>query len=172
MSVVLPPAVEMLHTILSDEAEAYRQLVQLARREHTALQHENLPELVTATRDKEVLMAKLGQWEQKREQLVAHLAKELKLPYGATLSDLIVRLDDTIAHKLSALRQEFVNLMEQLLTLNHSNRLLLQAGLTRVEATFDFLASIAIPADGSYTATGGSHVQSQAAAGNVLNWEI
>ncbi len=162
-------SVEELQRLLTDEADGYRQLVELTRREHAALQQENLAELAATVQGKQSLLPQLKQWESIREQLVARLSGEFNLPTTATLSDLIERLDGAIARNLAALRQEFVVMMEQLLRLNQTNHLMLQAGLVRVDATFDYLASLAAPPDGYYTARGIGHTP--ATTGNVLNWE-
>jgi flagellar biosynthesis/type III secretory pathway chaperone len=162
---------EELHKVLSNEAETYRQLVDLTQREREALQKESLVDLTEVTHNKEVLMGNLVKLEQLRGQVVTALAKDLNLPAGASLLDLINHLDETIAQKLSTLRQEFINLVEQLLTLNHGNQLLLQSGLAHIEATFDYLASVVTPADGNYTARGGTQPQQQTTTGNMLNWQ-
>ncbi|MCG3210096.1 MAG: hypothetical protein FOGNACKC_03725 [Anaerolineae bacterium] len=161
--------IEELQSILTHEAGGYRQLVALAQREHEALRQENLVQLSAAVQDKESLLPQLKKWEAAREQLVTRLAGEFHLPASATLSDLIDRLDEAMARKLSALRQEFVTLLEQLLRLNQTNQMMLQAGLVRVDATFGYLASLAAPSNGHYTPRGAS--QSQSSAGQMLNWE-
>ncbi|MEW5960292.1 MAG: flagellar export chaperone FlgN, partial [Chloroflexota bacterium] len=144
--------VEELYKVLSNEADTYRQLVAATQRERLSLQEENLIELSMAAREKEVLMKGLVTWEKTRQHIVATLSEELKLPIGASLLDIILQLDDALAQKLSSLRQEFIKLVEQLLTLNHGNRLLLQTGLARIDATFEYLASLATPTDGNYSA--------------------
>lgn len=163
--------VEQLQTTLSHEAAGYHQLVELARREYAALKTNNLSDLAATVQNKEALLGKLQQWEKSREQLVTRLVQDFKLPATATLSDLIERFDDAIATRLSALRDEFVDLMEELLMLNHTNHRIIQAGLVRVEATFDYLASQALPADGQYSHQGSAPRPSEAATGHILNWK-
>lgn len=167
-----PSPVEQLQSVLASEADGYRQLVAFTRQEQVALKQANLTDLATVVQSKEKLVASLQSWEKNREQLVARLAHELGLPPAATLTDLIGKLDQTIAPKLIALRNEFVLLMEQLLQLNQTNRMMLQAGLVRVDATFDYLASLAAPPPGHYSASGHSRTTSALAGGKVLNWEV
>lgn len=163
--------VDALHKALLAEAEAYKKLIALVEREKPALQRENLAGLAELIRDKEALMEEIVQRERAREQLVARLAKALALPETISLSDLITHFDELTAQKLSALRQGFIDLVEQLLILNHGNRLLMQSGLDRVEATFDYLAAVVAPPDGNYTARGANRPQKQLTAGQMLNWQ-
>jgi len=102
---------------------------------------------------------------------MVHLAKEFNLPSDISLLDLITHLDDAVAKKLSDIRNEFIQLVEQLLTMNHGNQLMLQSGLVRVESTFDYLSTLATPCDGSYTANGSSHTH-QNVGGNMLNRQV
>jgi len=160
-----------LYDVLCNEADIYRQLVAATEQERLALQKQNMIELATVTRDKEMMLQGLAKWEQTRQRLVAAVGDTLGLPAGASLLDLILHLvDDPLVQKLSSLRQEFISLVEQLLGLNYGNQLLLQTGLARIDATFDYLASAMVSADGSYSAKGNS--QAQLAIGNVLNWQI
>jgi len=163
---------EQLYHLLSKEVDGYRELVNLTQREHTALKEQNLSELTTVVQGKERILLRLKQWEQAHEGLTSQLVEEFQLPLTATLSDLIACLDSAIAPKLMELREEFVSLVEQLIKLNHGNQLMLQAGLVRVEATFNYLASLATPTNGNYTAGGPKTLPSQATTGNVLNWEV
>jgi flagellar biosynthesis/type III secretory pathway chaperone len=170
MALVHLPSAEDLYHALDGEVEACRELVALTQRERLALQADNLDDLAAATQHKEALARSLARWEQVRERIVRRLLEELRLPAGASLSEIIAQTDGAIAHKLVTLRQELAGLMEQLLTLNHGNRLLIQAELARVEATFEYLARVAAPPDGHYTANGNR--RSPAAAGQALNWQV
>jgi flagellar biosynthesis/type III secretory pathway chaperone len=163
---------EQLHHLLSKEVDGYRELVTLTQREHTALKEQNLSELTTVVQGKERILLRLKQWDQAREGLMTQLTAEFQLPLTATFSDLMACLDSAIASNLIELRDEFAGLVEQLIKLNHGNQLMLQAGLVRVEATFNYLASLATPTNGNYTAGGPKTLPSQATTGNVLNWEV
>lgn len=175
MSLVHVPTIEELHNVLVSEAEVYRQLVALTQRERVALQEKCLASLSTALRAKEVLLEDVGRWQRTRELIVERLAQEWHLPAGTSLSDLVARFDDTRpqVRRIIALRQEFIELVEQLLELNHGNRLLIHAELARLEATFDFLVQATVPDDEPYTAPDSSPVRRPpAAGGNVLNWQV
>ena len=127
---------QQLHQVLISEAAAYRQLIKLTEQERAALQAHRLSDLATTVKAKEVLTTQVAEWEEQRTRLTHTLAESLQLPETATLAELIARLDGAMASKLGVLREEFVGLMEQLLALTHGNRLLLEAGMSRVEATF------------------------------------
>lgn len=162
--------IEELQNILVAEADAYRQLITLTETERIALQTENLDSLTAVTEEKQKLLEQVSAWEQVRTKVVSHLAQEFDLAPDISLLDLITHLDEAMAQKLSAIRAEFIQLVEQLLTLNHGNQLMLQTGLVRVESTFDYLSVLAAPRNNSYTATGSSATASQG-GGNMLNWQ-
>ncbi len=160
-----------LRSVLADEAEGYRKLVDLAQREQLALKNENIADLAATIKEKEYLLLDLQKLESAREQIVSQQAQELNLPGNVTLSDLIKQFDDATAQQLSKMQKEFAGLVKQLFKLNYSNRTMLQAGLVRVDATFDYLTSLAVP-EGYYTANGTNQVHPNMVAGHVFNWEV
>jgi flagellar biosynthesis/type III secretory pathway chaperone len=190
MSFLDIPTLEDLHNVLCAEAEAYRRLVDLTQRERSALQAGKLTEVEATTREKEAIVESLAQQEEKRELIVAHLAKELRLPTSASLLELVSALtkrlpsfssassdlrgapgrEHSILQELKSLHQEFVSLVEQLLMLNQGNRSVIRAELARVNATFDYLARTFTSPNEQYTSNGKDH--SQPTAGGVLNWQI
>jgi hypothetical protein len=170
--------VEELYNILKLEAESYRQLIILSQHEQVVLQEENLTGLLTTVREKEVLREQLVQWEQAREEIAGNLVDELRLPATVSLSELIGHLDTRVSlpqrgiiEKLSGLREELINMFEQLIAINYGNQLLIHSGLARVHATFDYLTSLVASSNGNYT-HGGQNQKGQAVSGNVLNWQI
>jgi len=164
------PAVEDLHTALAGETETYRELVGLTRRERVALQDKNLTSLAEIVRQKEAVLADLMRGEHTRTQILARLSEEINVPASASLSDIIAVLEGPEAQNLLSLRQELTDLVEQLLSLNHGNHLLLQSELDQVDATFNYLMSSTFTTDGAYTARGDA--RPQATPGTVLNWRI
>jgi flagellar biosynthesis/type III secretory pathway chaperone len=164
--------IEELQNILVAESEAYQQLITLTQAERSALQKEDLDNLTSVTQEKQELLEKVSAWEQVRATIMAHLANEFGLPPDVSLLDLITHMDESVADTLSDIRNEFIQLVEQLLTLNHGNQLMLQTGLVRIESTFDYLSTIAAPRNSSYSANGNSATPTrQQASGNMLNWQ-
>lgn len=171
--------VQKLQQVLTVEAGLIHQLVALTEQERTALQAEGLAELTVVTREKEAALHQLTERETVRGQIVAGLVERLNLAPNVSLSELLFHLEqipgfpDDLKARLTALYQEVVSAMEQLLILNHGNRPILETGLARVNATFDYLAAIIVPHEaGAYTASGQTPAKSKAAAGNMLNWQI
>jgi len=159
----------LYHTLIS-EVEDYRHLITLTESEQAALQKGNLTDLMATVQGKENLLSRLAQWEQARQRITATLAERLQLP-AASLSDLLSHCDQAIGQKLSALRQEFVGLVEQLRSLNQSNQLLLQTELVRVNATLNYVLG-PVASDSPYSVRGASRNTRLPVAGNVLNWRI
>ena len=159
-----------LGQVLSNEAAEYRQLVVLVAREQAALKSNDLDELNDAVRQKQALIPGINRWTSRREQLTAALAARFNLPTNATLTDILAHFEGAIAQKIIQLREEFIELMEQLITLNHANKMILQTELVRVNSTYDYIAAmLAEPKDG-YAASGTT--QSGQNRGNILNWEV
>jgi len=166
------PVLETLYATLVAEAEDYRQLVAVTEREREALLGNNVTDLNTAIKAKQSLMSHLTRWAEKREQMTLAIAQELNLPANASLTDIIVHLGETIAQKLIAVREEFIDLMEQLITLNYANKLILQSELVRVDSTFDYIAAMAAEPNSNYSAPGANSFAANNASGNILNWQI
>lgn len=172
MPLLPTPIIDTLHHTLTNEVEDYRQLLSLTQREQVALQRGSLTDLIATTEAKTSLLQRLADWEKTRQQIVIKLAEKLKLPLIPSLSDLIAFCDETAAEKLAALRQEFINLTEQVYLLNQGNQLLLQTELVRVNATVNYLLS-GTSAGVGYTTNGiSAHLTPPSSAGNVFNWQV
>ncbi|NJN92588.1 MAG: flagellar protein FlgN [Anaerolineales bacterium] len=172
MTLLTTPIVDTLHHNLVNEVEDYRQLLSLTQCEQIALQSGNLTDLTATTEAKISLLQRLADWEKKRQQIMAKLAEKLKLPAPPSLSELIAFCDETVAEKLATLRQEFINLTEQVYLLNQGNQLLLQTELVRVNATVNYLLS-GTSAGVGYTTNGiSAHLTPPSSAGNVFNWQV
>lgn len=163
-------AAEELLNGLAGESETYRQLMLLTQSERGALQEHNLTRLAEIVRQKEAILANLMQGEKTRQELVTRLTQEIGLPDNASLSDIIAGLDGPLAQQLAQVRQELTDLVEQLLSLNHGNHLLIKSELEQVEATFNYLVSAVSNNEGHYSANGEG--PRQATPGTVLNWEV
>ncbi len=164
--------VERLHDTLEAEAAEYRRLVLLTENERDAILQNDIDTLNATVEAKETLTVHLARWAQKREYLTACFVREFGLPETSTLTDLLAHFEETLAQKLTALREEFINLVERLITLNHGNQLLLRSELVRVESTFDYIARTVIKPDGHYTARGAATMQPQRKTDSIFNWQI
>ena len=170
-------SIEELYSVLSEQLQAYHQLIELAHQERVALENEDISRLTETIHTKERVAESIAHWDDTRAKITASLAVQLELPHTASLSDIIAQLDNTslslrqeVKQGLNDIRQEFANLLEQLLFLYNGNRKLLEAGLARVNTTFDYISSATSSSDGQYTSKGRNLVAVQC-AGNVLNWK-
>jgi len=162
--------IQQLEDTLVHEAAEYRQLVALTAREQAALKASDLAELNDTIREKQSLLPKISHWTTRRERLTAALAARFNLPTDATLTDLLAHVEGAIAEKMIALREEFIELMEQLIVLNHTNKMILQTELARVDSTYDFITAMFSEPNDNYAPPGAS--QSGNNRGYILNWEI
>ncbi len=162
--------IEALETVLASEAAEYRRMVALTANEQTALKRGDMVTLNETIRQKQALLPQLNRWAKRREQLTASLAAALHLPADATLTDLLATIGDTVSDTLITLREEFIELMEQLITLNHANKLILQTELARVDSTYRYIASLFSEPEPVYAPnrTGNG----TGTRGNILNWEV
>lgn len=161
--------IALLEQTLAKEAAEYRQLVSLAEREQQALMSNNLQKLEQTIREKETLLTQVATWASKREKLTAALAAKFGLASNATLTDILAHIEEKVAQKMIALREEFIELMERLITLNYTNKMILQTELVRVDSTFQYITStFSEPANG-YTASGSNK---SSAGKNILNWQV
>ncbi len=162
--------IEALETVLASEAAEYRQLVALTANEQAALKQGDVVTLTETIRQKQALLPQLNRWAKRREQLTASLAAALHLPANATLTDLLTHIEGAVADTLIALREDFIDLMEQLITLNHANKLILQTELVRVDATYRYITSLLTEPEPVYAPNHTGNGTN--ARGNILNWEV
>lgn len=161
--------IALLEQTLLEEAAEYRTLVSLAEREQQALMSNDLQGLEQTIKAKETLLAKVATWASKRESLTATLAAMFGLASSATLTDILVHIEAASAQKMIALRAEFIELVERLISLNYTNKMILQTELVRVDSTFQYItATFSEPTNG-YNARGSNK---NSAGKNILNWQI
>ncbi len=163
--------IEALETVLASEAAKYRELVALTVHEQAALKAGDMVVLNETAHQKQTLLPQLNRWAKRREQLTAVLADTFHLPATVTLTDLLARMESSIASTLISLREEFIDLMEQLIALNYANSLILQTELARVDSTYSYIASLMVEPEPGYTSNvrvnGGGQSR-----GHILNWEV
>lgn len=162
--------IEALETVLASEAAEYRRLVALTANEQSALKAGDVVTLTETVQQKQALLPQLNRWAKRREQLTASLAATLHLPADATLTDLLANIEGAVSGTLVTLREEFIELMEQLITLNHANKLILQTELARVDSTYRYIASLLSEPEPVYAPNHTGNGSS--ARGNILNWEV
>lgn len=161
--------ISLLEQTLLEEAAEYRALVSLTEQEQKALMSNDLEGLEQTIQAKETLLAKLATWANRRESLTATLAAMFGLAANATLTDILAHIEAASAQKMIALREEFIELVERLISLNYTNKMILQTELVRVDSTFQYIrATFSEPANG-YTAHGSNK---NSAGKNILNWQI
>lgn len=161
--------IALLEQTLLEEAAEYRALVSLTEQEQEALMSNDLQGLEQTIREKETLLAKVATWAGKRENLTTTLAAMFGLAANATLTDILSHIEETSAQKMITLREEFIELVERLISLNYTNKMILQTELVRVDSTFQYITTtLSEPANG-YTARGSSK---NSAGKNILNWQI
>ena len=155
--------------VLSNEVEACREMVSLTLRERSTLQAGDVSALTAVLRDKETVLEALNAWHNARERIRMGLVRDKSAPTDSTLSQLAVHFDGESRRALEPKQKELTELVRQVMALNQGNRMLIEADLARVQATFDFIARTAEPDDGTYTTVNGS--RSKPLTGNVFNWE-
>lgn len=167
-------ALTHLQQVLNGELELYRQLLRLSQREGFALLDDNLPMLMDIIRSKEHLLKHGKEWEGRREQALQDMQADYNFELPLTLSNLIAQLPPVQAEPLQALYEEFLETTAEIRRLNEQNRLRLEAELTRIHATFNYLSTQlnqVSPENSTYSAEGQNQRQANA-AGVVLNRQI
>ena len=136
------PHLERLIEILKQELQLHRKLQGLLRAEQEALVALKSDALLEAAREKDAVALQLRALEEARRLVMESLALEFSLPAGeqSTLSELIQRIPDHYALRLSHLRSELREVVEHAQTENDANRFLVNRSLELVREAMQALA--------------------------------
>jgi hypothetical protein len=156
--------------VLASEVEACRRMVALTLQERSTLETGDVAALAAVLRDKEAALESLNKWHADRERMVRDSMGDELPDAGITLPQTPADMDEASRRELEPLQHELVDLVRQLLVLNHGNRLLIQADLDQIDATFSFLAQATEDDSGIYKGVGTG--QLRPVTGNMLNWEV
>jgi RNase adaptor protein for sRNA GlmZ degradation len=132
-----------LESVLVQEFRLYQRLLALAREERRALTAADLTALTNALQATESIYAQLMQLEAQRNQALERWAQAWQAPPPATLAEILPRLENGPAQRLSRLREGILALAYQLRDLAQGNRALAQAALERVDELRRFLLDLA-----------------------------
>jgi flagellar biosynthesis/type III secretory pathway chaperone len=128
---------------------------------HTALLHERMilagssaDELYASNARKEACIVKAGMLEDARTQLIRKIAAALGIAgRKVTLSALLSHGDNGRKKELSECRSTLRSLLTEIQELNEKNRMLLDASLSHVQRSINFLGQLIYPA-ATYLNTG------------------
>lgn len=121
---------EKLYKILSEEYRVYEELQSLATKKQTALIENELEELAGIVEAETELMDNVDNLEEARLQLLEDIAESFTEPADElSFGDLLEELPEEKQDKFSDLREELLELIEELNALNEGNRQLLMEAL-------------------------------------------
>lgn len=131
---------DRLMGILSQESQAYGELVELSQREQEALLARDVLALAEVVRRKEELAQKVGELEQRRLKAIGGWCHELNAHLvEPTLAELLPYLEEGDARELDGLRGKILGQIEELAAINQRNALLLASALALVDASLNFI---------------------------------
>ncbi len=140
---------EQLTDVLSDHCSAYRDLSVLLSAQTEALQKNDLSELSLLLRSQEELVSGITASEERRKGIQSQLAEKLQVRDNLLLSELLEMpgLPEGPGQRLSRLRENLVELTEQVRELNQENHELVQQALKFIGFSLDGLKSLAAGPD-------------------------
>ena len=158
-----------LYDLLNTEIDGYYELIELTKLEQQALLEENFEDLWKIVDQKEKLVTTILRHDQDREKMASSLASSLNLVNTASLTEIVACLGKKAQEKFEEIQAILLPLIEEFLVLNHANYLLIQSGLSFVEATIDHIVSINTSLDGRYTVKGVGSSLTQS-VNHIVNW--
>lgn len=135
-----------LEDLLVREFRACQALCAYTKEERTALTASDVDRLATLVEMKESLLDEIGMVEESRRTVVEELAEETGAgARGASLPDLLPRLDPAVAGRLNRLRDGILALSGEVRDLTSGNIALTAASVERADSLQSFLLSLCAP---------------------------
>jgi len=132
---------ENIKSILTEQVNGYRTLLNILQRERECLLHFKAPEVETLSKEKDTVVLKLKLLEEERIRLVKSFVAEHAVDEQAVFQTLSkVTGDDSYQQ----LRMQLVSLLQSISELNGFNRVLIERSVTVVKNALNFLGSIGV----------------------------
>ena len=161
---------EQLISLLTQETEIYRSMLDVVDREKDAAVRSDLDALQQSAFEKENLIAEIHQKETLRRQCVLDLAAGLGLSdQDLTLTQIIHGVDEPFAGALRRVSDNFSQVLKKLQTANERNKLIVEHSLTLLRGSFQLLNELLTPST-VYYRTG--NLQSLKSTGKCVCSEI
>jgi len=150
-----------LHSLYDPLISVLRKEIEVCRELHASLMHEreilagsSADELHASNARKEACILKAGMLEDARTQLIGKIATTLGLEgRNVTLSSLLSHGDNGRKKELKECRSVLRSLLTDINELNERNKMFLDASLSHVQRSIDFLGQLIYPG-GTYLNTG------------------
>lgn len=154
MDNTLHPLYDPLISVLKKEIEVCRELHASLVHEREILAGSSADELYESNARKEACILKAGMLEDARTKLIGKIAAKLGLEgKEMTLSTLLSHGDDRRKKELKKCRSILRSLLTDINELNERNKLFLNASLSHVQRSIDFLGQLVYPS-ATYLNTG------------------
>lgn len=133
-----------LGKVLEKELNLYRALLELSKAKTQVLLEGDINRLKGITGSEQALMLNLGRLEDERLKVLKNLEEPLGLKAeGATISEILARIDSGNESGLSALQQEITKVLKELDEVNSKNTMLIKKALEHINHTLGLLTSAA-----------------------------
>jgi len=127
---------DRIKSILADQINGYRTLLEVLQRERECLVHLNPEGVEALAKEKDTIMLKLRLLEEERMRLVSAFAQEC----GATGEMTLKRLHELTGDAAySTLRLKMISLIQAIAEFNEFNRILIERSVNFVRRTLSFL---------------------------------
>jgi flagellar biosynthesis/type III secretory pathway chaperone len=139
----IKPQVELLLNILSEQLKIYKELLELAQRERSALTASKIEDFNTVTSEKNYLVEMLNRIEHRRITLMNEIAGKLKIdPNKLAIVALADQVDGVTGKKLFGLRANLRSVIANLQKENEINKNLMSHCIKLMDNSLSLLKSV------------------------------
>ena len=118
-SITMSNAYHTLDEVLAQKIALYAEIIEVMKEEWTSITEYSRENLEKALQCKEILLAKVHELNQKREEIVKTFAEKMESPHSAVTLKTIIGLKDNLWGERMAVHRE--KILEQIKTINEMN---------------------------------------------------
>jgi len=133
--------IESIKSILSDQVNGYRTLLDVLRKEREYLVHLNAPAVEALSKEKDTIVLKLRLLEEERCRLITTVAQERSLNAPVSLQQLAQMTGD---ETFPQLRLQLISLLQGIVEMNEFNRVLIERSSSVIKNALNFLGSFGV----------------------------
>ncbi|SES84218.1 FlgN protein [Natronincola peptidivorans] len=134
-------SIEQLRDALQKELKMYKDILEMSKEKTVIIKLGKLKELEETTQKEQQYIRTMGTFEKIRRSIFVNIAEEMEIPEPASLSELLLHLEDEEAEELDAIRDELLASIKRLTEVNQLNEKLIEQNLEYVNFNLELMTS-------------------------------
>lgn len=135
-------SIEQLKEVLQRELEMYRDILKMSKEKTHVIKKGKLQELEEIIQKEQQYIRNMGTFEKIRRSIFVNVAEEMEIPEPASLSELLLHLEEKEIKEIDSVRNELLKVIDELTVSNKFNEELINKNLDYINFNIEIMTSM------------------------------